>query len=386
VVGWVDGDAAELTEHDGRLFVSTWPVFTDLFEEDYDYAGIWMSPRIGRHGLRACDADRWKKVWSADEYEQDEVAARLYNGGAMASFDGYLYWGTIHAPLSAGFAHVQVYDLLRPDDPDVAGFVKALIGGHRPISIFRGRDFGTPCELKEVLYGLETMPAYVKENSSSGEERVWKILPNKMGPPRYGPAGLGNGFNTYTWTMAVQNNHLFIGTMDWSHMLTAVMLPVVLRDVVNPLPEFELPGTAHGSDLFMFESGEAPALEIDRAGVGNYGSHGIRTMLADGDFLYLGMANAMNLMTDKTDPRPEGGWELIRLSRAECPHLTVPGDFTGDGRVGPRDRIRFLQCFSGSCKEPPCHVALYEDAGCSVGDFDKDGDIDLKDWAEFNRQ
>ena len=37
------------------------------------------------------------------------------------------------------------------------------------------------------------------------------------------------------------------------------------------------------------------------------------TMLSD-DALYLGMANPMNLLTDPLDDKPEGGWELLRLS------------------------------------------------------------------------
>jgi hypothetical protein len=29
--------------------------------------------------------------------------------------------------------------------------------------------------------------------------------------------------------------------------------------------------------------------------------------------LYIGMANPMNLRTDLTDRRPEGGWELLEM-------------------------------------------------------------------------
>lgn len=48
-------------------------------------------------------------------------------------------------------------------------------------------------------------------------------------------------------------------------------------------------------------------------GVGNYANYGIRTMVSD-DALYLGSANPMNLMTDRSDDRPEGGRELLRLT------------------------------------------------------------------------
>ncbi len=317
VVGWVDGDAAELVEHEGRLFVSTWPDFSRLFEENYDYAGLWMSPIIGSEGLRFGDANAWKKVWSASDYEQDEITARMYNGGALASFDGYLYWGTTHAPLSAGLAHAQFYGLFGTDDPeeiDPVAIVAALLGTHRPISIFRGRDFGSREEEMQVLYGLAWMPAYVENPLRDDTDYVWLLLPNKMGIPLNGPAGFGNLYNTYTWTMAVYENALFVGTMDWSHMAAAVLLPVLLDPIIDLPSDLQLPNATYGADLYAFPSGQEVAIALSTDGLGNYGSYGIRTMVAD-DALYLGMANAMNLMTDSGDDKPEGGWELIRLGR-----------------------------------------------------------------------
>jgi hypothetical protein len=185
--------------------------------------------------------------------------------------------------------------------------------------------------------------------------------------------------------MAVHDGDLLVATMDWSHMLTAVMLPTLLRDAIHPFPEFEIPGTTHGADLYVFESSDRPALEVDRSGIRNYASYGVRTMAATEDALYLGMANAMNLMTDPGDNRPEGGWELIRLERAECPHSQRPGDFTGDGWVGWADLLEFFGCYTGACTEAPCRLALYEKACCSVGDFDKNGDVALLDWLVFRR-
>jgi hypothetical protein len=223
------------------------------------------------------------------------------------------------------------------------------------------------------------------ENPAPGPERVWTILPNKMGKPLYGTAGLGNCFNTYTWTMAARDKDLLVGTMDWSHMFTAVMLPVILRDVINPFPEFEIPGTTHGADLYVFHSSDEPAFEIERAGARNYASYGVRTVATTEDAIFLGMANAMNLMTDPNDDRPEGGWELLRLERAECPRSQAPGDFNGDGWIGWADFVEFWGCYTGACAEAPCRLALYEEACCSVGDFDKDGDVDLLDWMVFRQ-
>ena len=138
-----------------------------------------MSPAVPAGGLRSEHAESWSKVWSVADYEQDEFAARMYNGGAMASFEGYLYWGTTHAPMSAGLAHAQVYGLFDPAEPensDVLGLIKALLGSHRPVSIFRGRSFGTPEEETQVLYGLAKMPAYLENPLPFGPERVWQMI------------------------------------------------------------------------------------------------------------------------------------------------------------------------------------------------------------------
>ncbi len=323
VVGWVDGDAAELAVHNGRIFVSTWPDFSRLFDDNYDYAGIWMSPFVGADGLDHSDAQSWVKIWSAIDYEQDEITARMYNGGALASYGGYLYWGTTHAPMSAALAHAEIYGHWNSEtgDIDLRKFLAALLGTHRPISIFRGRKFGFPGEEMHVLYGLETMPAYTAP--AAGLAHEWQFLPNKMGPPLFGPAGFGNLYNTYTWTMAEYHNELFIGTMDWSHMLSAVIIPSILNPIIGrPIQEFPIPKSDYGADLYVFPSRTQAAVALYDDGVDNYSNYGIRTMITGGA-LYLGMANSLNLMTDPNDNRPEGGWELIRLKKRRMPVIRV---------------------------------------------------------------
>lgn len=386
VVGLVDGDPVELAAHEGRLFISTWPDFGKLFEEHFDYTGLWMSPVIPAGGLTPADAEGWTKVWSSRDYEQDEVAARMYNGGALASFDGFLYWGTTNAPLSAAFAHLQTYGLVDPENPeeiDFEGFLAAIAGAHRPISIFRGRNFGTPSEETDVLYGLETMPAFVENPLPDGPERVWSILPNGMGVPVFGEAGFGNLFNTYTWTMGVYDQKLFVGTMDWSHMLMGIMLPGILQEIISPLPEIQLPGMDFGADLYVFPDSDSPAEELSRNGIHNHFSYGVRTMLAAEDGLYLGMANASNIATDLSDLYPEGGWELIRLTRAECGPFGVPGDMNASGKVDWGDLADFIQCYTGFCPPGSCSLPLYENACCAAGDFKADGDVDFADFIAF---
>jgi hypothetical protein len=53
---------------------------------------------------------------------------------------------------------------------------------------------------------------------------------------------------------------------------------------------------------------------------------------------------------------------------------STKGDFDGDGGIGPRDLRYFIERVAGPALQP----ALY---GWSMFDFD--GDVDLRDFAEF---
>ena len=55
----------------------------------------------------------------------------------------------------------------------------------------------------------------------------------------------------------------------------------------------------------------------------------------------------------------------------------VPGDADGDGAITLHDHAVFVDCISGERVGPP--------DGCSSLDSDVDGDIDLKDFASFQR-
>jgi hypothetical protein len=106
-------------------------------------------------------------------------------------------------------------------------------------------------------------------------------------------------------------------------------------------------------------------------------------MLATDDGLYLGMANASNIATDLNDLNPEGGWELIRLTRAECGLSGTAGDMNGSGKVDWYDFAAFARCYTGFCQPGSCVLPLYEDGCCSAGDFSTDGDVDLVDLFTF---
>jgi hypothetical protein len=336
VVGNIDATGAELALHDGRLFVSTW-AGEELAGQGE--AGIWMSPVIPLGpdgGLKTTDADQWTKVWTISDYEPDPVTARTYGGGALASFGGYLYWGTMNVPLLPTVAHFSYYNYLLvdgnyPETEEVQ--TKAFLANHRPISIFRGRNFDTPEENIELLYGLNEMYAFVPPypppapaaapavgGQAVGPPPGWNLVDNNMGgvEPLYGQAGFDNFYNNYTWTMAVFNGKLYVGSMDVS---------ILISDFVGASPQFEqvAPRADLGADLMRFDSTTGPATGESYSGAGNDSSYGIRTMIAD-DALYLGMANPMNLRTDPADA--QGGWELIKA--VEAPD-TVSGDSGGGG-------------------------------------------------------
>jgi hypothetical protein len=303
-VGTLTTEPAELAEHDGRLFASTWPNLANLQPTEAGQASLWMSALIGDDGFLDADS-AWQRVWRAGSYEPDPITAMTYGGGALVSFGGQLYWGTMHVPFTAALAHAQLYPSTGTD-----ATIANVLGSHRAIAIFRGDDFATEGEYVELLYGAATLPAF------DGTTLEWTEQPNNMGgaTPTYGAAGFGNTFNNYTWTMGVFGGQLYVGTMDWSYLL-ADGLPLLAEELGLP-PGTELPlsvpESGFGADLWRFPSSAAAAVAERIEGVGNYTNYGIRTMVSD-DALYLGSANPMNLMTDRTDDRPEGGWELLRL-------------------------------------------------------------------------
>lgn len=295
-------DAAEIALHEGRIIVNTWPGGTGA-------AGLWISPVVpaDANGLPA-NSNNWTKVWSFADYDPDPVTAATYGGGALASFDGYLYWGTMHVPMLSTLTHTTVYG-----DPPQDEYGQTLLGTYRAISIFRGRYFGTPSQEIQLLYGERFLPAYVGDTDGPGPERGdWLMLPNEMGQePRWGPSGFGNLFNNYTWAMAVYNQQLFIGTMDWLYLALGDTL-----DQSNPIQmmlESLMERDYYGADLWCFRSSRVPAYAVDTTGLSNYSSYGVRNLLSD-DALYVGMANPMNLMTNPNDNKPEGGWELLKIT------------------------------------------------------------------------
>jgi hypothetical protein len=301
--GQMPTEGADLTAHEGRIFVTTWPqAFGGTIA---GRAGLYMTTRLPGSGGLAASTDPLQQVWSIDDFEPDPVTAATVGGGALASFGGKLFWGTMHVPGLATIAHLRAYSGIYGGDPSTAQSLVAALGTWRAISVFRGSGLGTPGQRIELAYGDRFMPAF-------SESTGWRIAPNKLARggarPLFGPSGFGDAFNNYTWAMATTPSGLFIGTMDWSYLARSALGS--LGDLISRLRS-RLGVGANGADLWRFASPDVRARAFSRDGLGNPLNYGIRTLEADGATLYAGTANPMNLATDPSGPL--GGWELRRL-------------------------------------------------------------------------
>ncbi|WP_306204809.1 hypothetical protein [Actinoplanes sp. RD1] len=296
--------AADLAYHAGRIAATSWPAAQPTSAAML--AGVWLSPPLkdGAPGLNPEDAAGWSQIWSANQYEPDRIMSATYGGGGIASFDGWLYWGTMHVPLKG----TKVYQSRYPQTTE-EGKQAQVAGTQRAISIWRGKDLGLPTQQIQLLYGATELPVYDPATNT------WAAKPTGW-TPLYGKSGFDNPFNNYTWRMTVAGDRLYVGTMDWSY---------IVQDLVAQNPGVraaDVGATAidpavYGGDLWAFPSTSEKAIAVNTTGLGNYLNYGIRNMIPGGSGLYVGMADPMNLRTDPDDDVPEGGWELIELT-APC--------------------------------------------------------------------
>lgn len=374
IVGHLNSQGRELAFHDNRIFISTRP--KEISVQSNEFASLYMSPPVPAGGLPGDPALEWTKVWEITDYEPDLSTASATAGGALASFDGYLYWGTLMAPftstISAFQRHFDINDgfTLDADNDGLEEeeIFSTVLGTYRATSVFRGKDFDTPAPVIELLYGQQYFPVYDPDLKAYTFDTTDLHQNNMANPvPRWGMSGFGNFFNVYTWTMSTSNDGLYIGTFDWSYLIGTVIndLAMMINDNIdrNEMPEdrilrstkafedfLELLNYSYGADLLRVPDSDTPGILESIDGLGNFTNYGIRTMVSSCEALYVGTANPMNLLTDTADDFPEGGWELIRIESSNndidedtipngcdnCPETANPGqededeDDTGD--------------------------------------------------------
>lgn len=303
IVGKIDNEAATLVAHDGRLFALTWATVSSFWTringaKSTHLPAIWMSPPLPEEGLTAGDQFRWKRVWTIDQYDPDPVLAPTVWMGAAESFDGHLVWGTIQIPGTGGFALLDQFGVPKSSLFFAESFAKSF----RTTPVFRGKLVGNQFQ-SEVLYGDATLPVYVSSGPGTG---AWVNQPNKIGPPRLGPAGFGQPWNIYLWSMTVHDNKLYAGTFDWSFLLFG---NAYVQG--KPVPD------GLGADLVQFTSTSTAANAVSRTGLGNVVNNGIRTMVSCPEGLFCGTATSANLLANPNDTLPEGGWEFLRINPAQ---------------------------------------------------------------------
>ncbi|OYT13695.1 MAG: hypothetical protein B6I19_03825 [Bacteroidetes bacterium 4572_114] len=340
IVGKIPASPSEFTFHEGRLVTSCWPGGGELGSGGA-LPGVYYSPVVPPDGLDVSHQAQWELLWQSSDYEVDPVMAAMMAGGAIESYEGKLYWGTMHVPFMATLAHFITYFQNPGIEPTVEQILEGIALTQRAVSIFRANNIGEPDQEIELLYGQEMVTAF---QPGVG----WQCVPNASGlEPLYGFPGFGSPFNNYTWTMDIYSDQLFVGTMDWSYLIPSMLpfiidqaLPLIFPEkqfeiTIDDLAEFLLPVPFSGADIWRFRDGDSKALPVTLRGMGNKRNYGIRAMATGHGKLYLGTANAMNL-------HPEGGWELYSL-------MDVSTDFYADKPISnPGTDITFFPVIYGN--------------------------------------
>ena len=82
----------------------------------------------------------------------------------------------------------------------------------------------------------------------------------------------------------------------------------------------------------------------------------------------------------------DGGLVILRIEDCSVPdEWDVRGDFSGDGVLNLPDLPMWIGCMTDPCGPFPCEPPLYLSACCAWVDSPSDGDVDLQDFAVFQR-
>lgn len=307
VVGVLDSEAANLVLHEGRIYLTTWPGTYG------PPMSLYRGPVVGE-GLSAADQGAWVKIWSFDQYEKDPVNLMVTGGGAVASFGGALYWSTLHMPFTPAAYAPYFFDLDANGNGqlDTDEILATALGTHRSAELFQGTGLATTSPKIKLVYGEAYLPLY--DPALKAYRIAYDAAHRNAGryTPVLGASGFGNFFNGYVWSSAKFGDQLYLGTFDWTRLARTGLADMVLGTapgrITGPLMALIrgiLP--PEGGDLYRLPSATQSAIAESLDGLGNDTNYGFRTMETDGQALYVGTANPMNV-------NPAGGWELFRLT------------------------------------------------------------------------
>jgi hypothetical protein len=227
-----DGEIAEFDFLDDQLYFGTWP---NLGAENLVEAAVYQSPVFNLVEDFGTAEDQIQ-VWTASDYEPDPVIAKTYGIGALSKFDGQIYWGTMHVPLTSLAAKSNTYGAAGSPEEGVQDFLgtlrSSIVYMYQPTS-----------EEPELLYGNPLLPECLPITPEFPEDGCsWTISPTNS-IPTLGLSGFGNPFNNYIWSIAELNRQLYVGTMDWSYLIIPNLPPGIelsyfqLEAIVGPTLE-----------------------------------------------------------------------------------------------------------------------------------------------------
>jgi hypothetical protein len=137
-------------------------------------------------------------------------------------------------------------------------------------------------------------------------------------------SGFGNFFNGYVWKMAVHEDWLYAGTMNWNIALRFTQFdrsPRKLKDLFEKIGVERLLSLQGGAQLWRSKDGEN-WLPVDKQGFGNPYNYGIRNLVSTQHGLFVGTANPFGprVAVQKNgdwgyEDNPHGGMEVWQAKK-----------------------------------------------------------------------
>lgn len=306
------GAPSELTYSpvSGRIYVTTWS-----YTPGSQGAALLQSPTSHPPTVpfKASDAlQKYTVLWTASQYSKDPAITAMVGGGAMAAYHEYVYWGTMTAPATGPLAYWSARFQINPTPPTMAEILEGNEKAQMPATVWRINVNGGQIEL---LYGASQVPVFDYYGLSGS--RQWLMRPTGW-TPKWGPAGFGNPYNYYIWTMKVFDDKLFVGASESAYLHADLGGPGMMMfgpawtasGITQTQKELILQASPMdwlwGCDLVRFDNTKSPAVFENTTGLGNSRNIGVRTMVSDDRSLYMGTENSFNI-------NAFGGWEMIRL-------------------------------------------------------------------------